>query len=142
MLDRPAKNPILIYKDVDMRVKIFVLGLIYLLVLSFTLPVFGDSWNTIFKGMGYEAMYLKMDDGKLLKFTTYHKDKIDRTDFFAFIKKKGYRVSQIEVCIHNHPVRHGTDGFSGNDKKFYQQICKHRFKGEFLLYRKGKIYNL
>ena len=83
-----------------------------------------------------------MDDGKILKFTTYHKNKIDRTDFFYFIRDEGYSVSQIKVCIHNHPVRHGTDGFSRNDKKFYQQLCRYGFKGEFLLYRRGRIYNI
>jgi len=124
-----------------MRARIVILGLIYLLMLGSALPVLGNSWDTIFKGMSYETMYLKMNDGKLLKFTTYHKDKIDRVDFFKFIKKKGYKVSQIKVCIHNHPVRH-NDGFSDNDKKFYQQICKNGFKGKFLLYRRGKIYNL
>lgn len=124
-----------------MRVKVLTLGLICLLMLSFVLPVLGNSWDTIFRGLGYELMCLEMDDGKLLKFTTYHKDKIDRTDFFAFMKKKGYGVSQIEVCIHNHPIKH-NDGFSDNDKKFYRQICKNGFKGKFLLYRRGKIYNL
>ena len=113
-----------------------------LLMLSSVLPVMANSWDKIFRGLGYELMCLEMDDGKILKFTTYHKNKIDRTDFFHFIRDEGYRVSQIKVCIHNHPVRHGQDEFSRNDRKFYQQLCRYGFEGDFLLYCGGKIYNI
>ena len=82
-----------------------------------------------------------MNNGKMLKYTTYNKATIDRTDFFTFLKKKGYVVAQIKVCIHNHPAKYVV-GFSDNDKKFYKQICEAGFKGKFQLYHGGKIYNL
>jgi len=93
-------------------------------------------WDTVFRGIGYELMYLRMNDGKLLQYTTYNKLIIDRTDFFIFLKKKGYTVSQIKVCIHNHPY---SIEFSEGDKKFYSQIVKVGFKGKFLVYYRGKI---
>lgn len=125
-----------------MRAQIVILGLIILLMLGSVLPILGNSWDTIFKAMGYELMCLKMDDGKILKFTTYHKDKVDRKDLFRFIRDEGYKPSQIEVCIHNHPMGHGQNQFSANDKKLYEQMGRHGFKGEFLLYCRGKIYEL
>ena len=119
-----------------MRAKIFVLGLISLMMLSSVLPVFGGFWDTAFRGIGYEKMFLRLDNGKMLEYTTYNKITINRTDFFAFLKNKGYVVSQIKVCIHNHPY---SIEFSGGDKKFYRQIVKAGFKGKFLIYYRGKI---
>ena len=112
-----------------------------LLVCFLVLPVLGGFWDAVFRGIGYEKMFLRMDNGKLLQYTTYNKLTINRTDFFSFVKKKGYTVSQIKVCIHNHPAN-SLAGFSDGDKKFYKQICKAGFKGKFQLYHKGKIYNL
>ena len=119
-----------------MKTKIMIPGLICLLILGSVLPAFGGFWDTVFRGMGYEKMFLRMDDKKMLEYTTYNKMTINRTDFFAFLKKKGYTVSQIKVCIHNHPY---SIDFSEGDKKFYRQIVKAGFKGKFLVYHRGKI---
>jgi len=128
-----------------MRAKILTLGLISLLMVSSVLSARGkDSgvfWDTVFRGMGYELMYLRMNNGKMLKYTTYNRATIDRTDFFTFLMKKGYTVAEIKVCIHNHPAN-SVAGFSDNDKKFYEQICKAGFKGKFQVYHRGKIYDL
>jgi len=124
-----------------MKTKIMILGLVCLLILGSALPVFGGFWDTVFRGLGYEKMFLRMDNGKMLEYTTYHKATIDRTDFFTFLREKGYTIKQIKVCIHNHPAKY-VAGFSDNDKKFYKQICEIGFKGKFQLYHRGKIYNL
>lgn len=121
-----------------MRVKIVILILV-LLMLSFVLSAFGTFWDTAFRGIGYEKMFLRMEDGKMLQYTTYNKLKINRTDFFSFLRQKGYDVSQIKICIHNHPY---SPEFSDNDKKFYKQICEAGFKGKFQVYFRGKTYDL
>jgi len=122
-----------------MKTKILILGLIFLMSLS----AFGNSnfWDTVFQGVGYELMYLRMDNGKMLKYTSYNRATIARTDFFTFLKKKGYTSTQIKICIHSHPAN-SVAGFSNNDKKFYKQICEAGFKGKFQVYHRGKIHNL
>jgi len=119
-----------------MRTKILTLGLACLLMLGSVLPVFGNFWDTAFRGIGYEKMFLRMDNGKMLEYTTYNKITINRTDFFTFLKNKDFTVSQIKVCIHNHPY---STEFSEGDKKFYRQIVEAGFKGKFLVYCKGRI---
>ena len=123
-----------------MKIRVLILMVICLLLLSSILSG-GNSifWDTIFRGVGYELMYLRMNDNKLLKFTTYNKLKINRTDFLTFLREKGYTVSEIKVCIHNHPY---SPKFSGGDKEFYRQICEAGFKGKFQVYFRGKIYSL
>jgi len=108
-------------------------------MLGSVLPVFGGFWDTVFRGIGYEKMFLRMDNNKMLEYTTYNKLTINRTDFFSFLRKKGYDVSQIKVCIHNHPY---SRDFSAGDKKFYGQIKEAGFKGKFQVYFRGKIYDL
>lgn len=116
--------------------KIMILGLACLLMLGSVLPILGSFWDTAFRGIGYEKMFLRMDNGKMLKYTTYNKITINRIDFFTFLKNKDFAVSQIKVCIHNHPY---SIEFSEGDKKFYRQIVKAGFKGKFLVYHRGKI---
>jgi len=118
-----------------MRAKTLILGLACLLMAGSVLPVFGSFWDTAFRGIGYEKMFLRMDNGKMLEYTTYNKITINRTDFFIFLKNKDYTVSQIIACIHNHPY---SIEFSEGDKKFYRQIVKSGFKGKFLVYYRGK----
>jgi len=104
-------------------------------------PIIAGFWDTVFRGLGYELMYLKMNDGKMLKYTSYNKATIDRTDFFKFIDNTGYSVSDIKVAIHNHPAVY-VPGFSDGDKLFHKQIVKAGFEGKFQLYHRGKIYTL
>jgi len=112
---------------------------IFISILIFINPLLGNFWDTVFRGLGYEKMFLRMNDKKMLEYTTYNKLTIDRTDFFSFLRKKGYDVSQIKVCIHNHLY---DRQFSDGDKKFYSQIKEAGFKGKFQVYFRGKIYNL
>jgi len=102
-------------------------------------PAIASFWDTVFRGLGYEKMFLRMDNGKMLEYTSYNKTTIDRTDFFMFLKKKGYDVSQVKVCIHNHPY---SRDFSEGDRLFYTQIKDAGFKGIFQVYFRGKVYTL
>jgi len=116
------------------KIAILILALIVLCS-----PLMATFWDTVFRGLGYEKMFVRMDDKKMLEYTTYNKATINRTDFFSFLRKKGYDVSQIKVCIHNHLY---SRGFSDGDEKFYGQIKEAGFKGKFQVYFRGKVYAL
>ncbi|GAH55263.1 unnamed protein product [marine sediment metagenome] len=116
--------------------KIAILILAMIILCSLVMATF---WDTVFRGLGYEKMFLRMNNGKMLEYTTYNKLTINRTDFFSFLRKKGYDVSQIKVCIHNHLY---SRQFSDGDKKFYKQIKEAGFVGKFQIYFRGKVYTL
>jgi len=111
---------------------------ILVLILILPNPIIAN-WNILFRGVSYELMYLRMDDGKLLRYSTYNKREINMRKFHLFITKKGYTVSQIKIVIHNHMY---SPQFSDGDKDFYRSLYNHDFKGKFQIFFRGKVFDL
>lgn len=95
-----------------------------------------DYWSDIFFGVGYEVMFLKMDDGELIEYLAYAKAIPDKNDLHKILKTKGYTLSQARVAIHSHEYR---PDFSAKDRLFYQELKKDGFRGAYQLYCRGVV---
>ena len=87
-----------------------------------------------------EVMYIVFYDGCLIKFTTYHENRIDMPyeTFRGIIEKKERKIEDVAIAIHNHQpgeTRHFTKG----DLYFLGRMRGDGFKGSFCLWYVGKI---
>lgn len=81
----------------------------------------------------FERIVFVMKDGNAITYTTHHETFVGASyPFFRqSLKKRGYAVSDIIYCIHNHltaPI------FSEADKNFCRHMRNDRFAGIFALY--------
>lgn len=120
-----------------MKAKILTLALIYLLLLGPALPAekrdpINDYWQKLFTEP-VETVYIIMKDYTIFPHSSYYEDvvymEIGRLE--KAIKKKGYKIEDIAVVIHNHL---DDSRFSILDRKQYRRFKKYGFNGFFLLY--------
>ena len=119
-----------------MRTKILTLGLISLLMLSCVLSAKdkkqAKSWLDYFPDL-VERIYIIMKDGMAFKHTNYEERliRIGAGWLEETLKKKGYRIKDISIIIHNHRIERK---FSDADWRFYRDLKKREFNGRFLIY--------
>ena len=120
-----------------MRAKIFVLGLILLLI-----PLSGYDWQELFTEP-IEKICIIMKDKVVFRFTSLHEkavylsvEKVEKE-----LKKHNYKMEDIEIIIHNHFADYK---FSESDEGQYRALRRRKFKGTFLLYchRTNKTYDI
>ena len=114
-----------------------ILGLACLLMLGSVLP--GEkkrqvyrSWQDFFPD-SVERIYIIMKDYTIFPYTSHYEDmiyiEIGRLE--KALKKKGYKIKDIAIIIHNHL---DDSRFSILDHKQYRKLKKYGFDGRFLLY--------
>ena len=88
----------------------------------------------------FERLVFVMKDGNSFTYTTHHETSVKASYpyFRSSLRKKGYKISDIIYCIHNHltaPV------FSEADRKFCRHMRNDGFAGIFALYYQptGKV---
>ena len=130
-----------------MRVKTLILGLACLLMLGSVLPgeekdPINDYWQRLFSKAG-ETVYIIMKDYTIFPHTNHYENiiymSIGRLE--KALKKKGYKIKDIAVIIHNHLK---DSRFSDLDRKQYRRLKKYGFNGLFLFYSNltNKTYNI
>jgi len=130
-----------------MRVKIFVMGLISLLMVSCVLPLKKEAhinkyWQELFPDPTEKVCIIMKDKG-IFRFTSYNEQRVymsvKRVE--KKLKKHDFKISDIEIIIHNHFY---NCKFSESDKKQYRVFKRYGFNGLYLLYchKSNKIYPL
>lgn len=124
-----------------MREKIFVLGLIWLLVLGSA----SSAWQSLFTEP-IETIYIIMKDGKDFKHSNQNEVRVYMDsgrleEALKNFKGKSYGIKDIAVIIHNHLK---ICSFSDEDRKQYRSLKKYGFNGLFLVYchTSNKVYNI
>ena len=122
-----------------MRVKILILGLIYLLMLGSILSAEEkddfNPWQSLFTEP-IETIYIIMKDDKVFKQSNQDEVKVYMDsgrleEALKNFKGKNYGIKDIAVIIHNHlKIR----SFSDEDRKQYRSLKKYGFNGYFLVY--------
>lgn len=120
-----------------MRAKIFVLGLILLLIpLSGTekADVINYSWQELFTEP-CEIAYIIMEDWTTFTYTSQLENEIyitiGKLGRQLRTSERNYKIKDIAIIIHNHLK---DCKFSPTDYKQYRRFKKYGFKGHFLLY--------
>jgi len=130
-----------------MKKRILILGLMYLLILGSVLSAeerdpINDYWQKLFPPP-VEKVCIIMKDYMIFPHTSHYEDviymEIGRLE--KALKKKGYKMGDIAVVIHNHL---DDSRFSNLDYKQYRRLKRYGFNGLFLLYSNltDKTYNL
>jgi len=129
-----------------MRAKVLILGLIYLLMMSFIFSAKEEShfnfWQKFFTEP-VETIYIIMKNGTLFKYTNHEERLIHLCAGILedTLKKRSYKIKDIAIIIHNHRIE---QIFSDADWRFYRDIKRRGLNGLFLLYchRTNKTYCL
>lgn len=132
-----------------MKAKILILGLIYLLMVGSVLStekenLIGEYWQKLFTEP-VETIYFIMEDG--VGFRHSNQDEriiyIDVEELKKSLKtlERTYEIKDISIVIHNHRIERK---FSISDKRFYGNLKKYGFNGQFLIYchRTKEVYNI
>jgi len=119
-----------------MKRKIFTVGLIYSLIISFALSAekknISYSYEELFPDL-VERMYIIMKDGKIFKHSTLEQTRISLNAWMLkkALKQMQYKVEDILIIIHNHRFKRK---FSTGDWTFYSSLKRYGFSGRFLHY--------
>jgi len=134
------------YISIDMRTKIFILGLACLLMLGSVLS--GEkkginiSWQQFFPDH-LERVYIIMKDGMIIPHSSQHDAMIDISIGMleTRLKERGSSIKEIAIIIHNHRKE---KRFSRSDYKQYWTLKNYGFNGQFLIYchRTKEIYDI
>jgi len=131
----------------NMRIKIFVLGLISLLMVSSVLSAEKKrtiTWQKFFTEP-VESVYFVMKDSQIFKDTNYYDTviymKIEKLEERLKTLERNYKIEDIAIVIHNHRKK---KYFTTEDRRQYEVLKKHGFNGLFLLYchRTNKTYDI
>jgi len=133
-----------------MKVKAFILALIYLLLLGPILPAEkkGDfnRWQSLFTEP-FETLYIIMEDRVTFKYSNQNEIEVRMTlgklEKQLRTSERSYKIKDIAVIIHNH-LKGCT--FSPADRRLYWRLKrkKYGFRGLFLLYSHttNKVYDI
>ena len=85
-----------------------------------------------------EISYAVFYDGHIFKFTSYEDYRIDLIygEFKALLNKKGRKVKDIAIKIHNH-LPGGSWNFSDGDLKFMRAMREDGFEGGYCILTPG-----
>lgn len=123
------------YISIDMRAKIFALGLIFLLM-PLSAGEFNDfnPWQSLFTE-SIETLYIIIEDRVAFKYSNQNEIEVRMTlgklEKELRTPERNYKIEDIAVIIHNH-LKGCT--FSPADRKLYWRLKKYGFRGLFLLY--------
>lgn len=131
-----------------MRTKTLSLSLVSLLVMSLILSAEEKgrvcTWQDYFPDL-LERVYFIMKDNMLFTHTDCFENtihlRIESLEKEFKTSEKGYEIKDIKIVIHNHFIR---CKFSPADKKYYRDLKKRGFKGQFLIYchRTKEVYDI
>ena len=81
----------------------------------------------------FERIVFLMKDGNAITYTTHHEPFVIMNYgwFRQALKKRGYQISDVIYCIHNHL---SSPRFSPKDKDLYRWMKNDGFTGIFALY--------